>query len=52
MVEWLRKLEDEDGWDKEVEETGLVEEVDEFWTEFKKKKGRERVKDLRRAKHS
>ena len=52
MVEWLRKLEEEDGWDKEVEETDLLVEVDEFWNDFEKTKVKQSVKDLRRARHS
>ena len=44
MEEWLQKLEEEEGWDKTLEETGLLEEVEAFWKNVNKGK----VKELRR----
>ena len=49
MAEWLQRLEEEDGWDAAIEETGLLEEVEDFWNSLEKTR-REETKELRKAK--
>ena len=48
MEEWLQRLEDEGGWDVPPMESGLLEEIEDFWSDLTQMD----AKELRRAKLS